>query len=761
MKHSEPKLYPNYFIWTRTKTKIQNSDEYKYTDPVCINGIKGDKGPKGDTGPKGADGKNAITMTSATTPNGEYNGQIGIWRGQLYSWNGTSWVLTSGILPKDPVLHYSFDDLPDLPDGTSQLAVMKNTYESLKNWTEHTVPEIRKVNGNIEITSPTLNAGIFKYYTIKTTEIVKIKVKVKTGGINQIGIEGFDVTYGADSGEYVFSGDGKFRAVILYGKPGSVFEVEEVYIGDASFTKPVIDNSKNNHNATDVKGLATKGVSGKCLRSFSAINTGFTTKTLPLSANWSYSMWVSLESSKLLAKANKYHDYDATYSGMATMLFGVNNSYNSYGIEILCDNMFSGTKTVAVNVFERNQNSSEIKNYVISSKIVDKGFVNITVSRDDSNTKIYCDGLFVGSFSKIKTDLEIDKVIGINVAGFHGSNYRTRPTDFVIDDFQIFDRPLSDQEVLGLYLARGNTPKQYTMADYQLDNSSGKYYGYAKPAVPFKNDTYLNTTTGYLYEYDGVKWVAIIDVSDSRYNQAINDMIAFAENNPDLPFITARNAWIKRLTVGGLLANEIATKMLIVRDKGVIKSENYNGTIDENGNITAYGSAGWAIDHAGKSDFVNINATGGNFNNVSVSGFIGAKGLDFILEPGDIEQFFLFHSVVGGVVAESGQYIVIPFKGKLKYKMEMKDNSAGGIGNTVYNFYLNGNIYKSFASPKSTKLHIFEGEINLNFGDELKCIMENAGGRVSSASFYIRFYANSENYFLNIINKSQIKEIGE
>ena len=51
-----PLYNPNYFIWTRTKTKIQNSDDYKYTDPVCINGIKGDKGDKGDTGPKGDTG---------------------------------------------------------------------------------------------------------------------------------------------------------------------------------------------------------------------------------------------------------------------------------------------------------------------------------------------------------------------------------------------------------------------------------------------------------------------------------------------------------------------------------------------------------------------------------------------------------------------------------------------------------------------------------------------------------------------------------
>ena len=91
--------------------------------------------------------------------------------------------------------------------------------------------------------------------------------------------------------------------------------------------------------------------------------------------------------------------------------------------------------------------------------------------------------------------------------------------------------------------------------------------------------------------------------------------------------------------------------------------------------------------------------------------------------------------------------------------MEMFDNSSVTTGDTVYNFYLNGSVYKSFSFPKSSEKHIFEGEINLNFGDELKCQMENAGGRFSNASFYVRFYANSENYFLNMINKSQIKDI--
>lgn len=721
-----PTAKDGYYTWSRTKIKLKN-EEATYTDAVCITGDKGD------------DGKSVITMTSATTPNGEYNGQIGIWRGQVYSWNGTDWVLTSGILPTDPVLHYSFDDMPDLPDGTSQLTVMKNTYESLKNWNKNIEPEIRKVNGNIEITSTSLNEGIFKHYTIKTTEIVKIKVKVKTGILNQIGIEGFDVTYGADSGEYVFSGDGKTHAVILYGTPGSVFEVEELYIGDASYTTPVIDNSGNNHNATDVKGLVTKGVSGK---SYRTLQNGYVVAKSPLNWNsqyeYSFSTWIKRYESSVYI-ANNWTVYSVSTFFLALHNYADNNDISRVDVY---------TKEGKVNRYEANLTLPPIGEWFHYTATIKDGVAVVYINGVNQNFNL---NFITEMFNKNTPELlQIGRM-------FEETGYLSKDAEF--DDFQIFDRALSDQEVLGLYLARGNTPKQYTMADYQLETNGGKYHGYEKPAVPFKNDTYLDTTTGYLYEYDGVKWIAIIDVSDSRYNQAINDMIAFATEKPDLPFLTARNAWIKRLTVDGLLANEIATKMLMVRDKGVIKSENYNGTIDENGNITAYGSAGWAIDHTGKSDFVNINATGGNFNDVTVSGFIGAKGLDFILEPGNIEQFFLSHFSTGGVEAVSGQYIVIPFKGKVKYRMEMRDSSSVETGNTVYNFYLNGNIYKSFAYPKSTELHIFEGEINLNFGDELKCMMENAGGRVSNASFIVRFYANSGNYFLNLINKSQIKEL--
>lgn len=720
-----PTSKDGYYTWSRTKIKLKNEDA-TYTDAVCI------------TGDKGTDGKSVITMTSATTPNGEYNGQIGFWQGQVYQWNGTSWVLTSGILPTDPVLHYSFDELPDIPDGTAIIHFKGNTYNL---WPQvvwgNNVQTVSNNNGNIRVVANGEYGGVCLDKNYIQGNSVVIVVKVISGKLfvdirNKHGMYQ-ELLQGTHIIKKYFSTSIEDVLILVTNQTDAIeFEIEEVYIGDTSYTTPIIDNSGNNNNTITTRGIVTKGINNKGL----FIQKQVLGRSFKMSRDFTVSLWCKAE--------NNTKGLLQNIISANTDAFIVRNgaSWGDYLMYYVSTQKEDGSYDKVGRSFIPNGG-------LLPANV----WVNLAITKKDNIIKCY----YNGELKKIDTR-ETGVLANhdyLTIGG--GTNTRGQ----TLDDFQIFDRALSDQEVLGLYLARGNTPKQYTMADYQLDNTSGKYYGYEKPAVPFRNDTYLDTTTGYLYEYDGVKWVAITDVSDSRYNQAINDMIAFATENPDLPFITARNAWIKRLTVDGLLANEIATKMLTVRDKGVIKSENYNGTIDENGNITAYGSAGWAIDNKGKSDFVNINASGGNFNKVSVSGFIGASGLEFILEPGDIEQFVLFDVVSGGVGAYRGEYIIIPFKGKLKYRMEMHDSSVGASGDTVYNFYLNGNIYKSFTFPKGPETYEFEEEINLNFGDELKCMMENAGGRVSSAMFYIRFYANSENYFLNMINKSQIKKLYE
>jgi hypothetical protein len=581
-----PTAKDGYYTWSRTKIKLKN-EEATYTDAVCITG---------DKGAKGADGKNAITMTSAATPNGEYNGQIGIWQGQVYQWNGTSWVLTSGILPTDPVLHYSFDDdingyTPVVidngaisADNNNGTVTLENKNNLLINFTKETLQMFQ-----VAFTIYGLTTGANLSFEIETNNASYAEVIYYTGG-SYIRDGVLDLT----QKHLVYKYNGNNPRIILQiyaGKTGQYCNLKNISFVHPE-NKPIINNVDGKNNGVNNGGISVKGVNSNAIRLYknSIVTANFTTPQ-----NFSVSIWCKPE--------NNTEDvqHNIVYSNSFIIRNGApwGNYFMAYCFTQLEDGTYDAAilRSPTMGLLDPNK------------------FTHIVLTKDKNILKLYIDGKLEDSQTRYSKIMQKDGVI------YLGNTSNGKNQD--LDDFQIFDRALSNQEVLGLYLARGNTPKQYTFADYQLDNSSGKYYGYEKPAVPFKNDTYLDTTTGYLYEYDGVKWVAITDVSDSRYNQAINDMIAFATEKPDLPFLTARNAWIKRLTVDGLLANEIATKMLIVRDKGVIKSENYNGTIDENGNITAYGSAGWAIDHAGKSDFVNIRAL-----NAQIMGSLESENFD-------------------------------------------------------------------------------------------------------------------------------------
>ena len=553
---------------------------------------------KGADGKDGADGKNAISMTSATTPNGEYNGQIGIWQGQVYQWNGTGWMLTSGILPTAPVLHYSFDELPDLPDGTSILALTNGkTYDQINNWSINGTILKENVNGNIRITSQVVNSGVFFRATSATAnDVVKIKIKTISGTIRNFGIEGYNTISNYESGEYVFPFDDSHKTFICYGNEGSVFEIEQLYIGDTSYSTPIIDNSGNNYNATTTKGFSVQGISGKGYRT---VTQGGVVAKPPflLDSQFEYtvSAWVKRYDTSV-AVANNWDRYQIS------TFFLILHNYSEYQLDSRVD------------VYTKE---GEVNRYIAQLELPPKGewFHYVAVVKDGT-AAVYINGKHRNFKLEYKTtNFNKNTPNLLQIGKYYGeTGYLIFDSEF--DDFQIFDRALSEQEVLGLYLARGNTPKQYTMADYQLDNSSGKYYGYEKPAVPFLHDTYLNTTTGYLYEYDGVKWVAITDVSDSRYNQAVNDMVAFAAENPDLPFLTARNAWIKRLAVDGLLANEIATQELILRENGVIKSSNY-----------VEGQSGFLITSDGNAEFYKGRFRGGlgNIKRLSTTNSIRLK----------------------------------------------------------------------------------------------------------------------------------------
>jgi len=205
----------------------------------------------------------------------------------------------------------------------------------------------------------------------------------------------------------------------------------------------------------------------------------------------------------------------------------------------------------------------------------------------------------------------------------------------------------------------------------------GDYFTYSGE----DSDTFKKGGT---YAWDGLKWVE--DSVSSHMGGALSDVLNVANNNLQLnnskayqlldhltsnsvfvDKLVANTAYINKLTANEAFISNLLASNVTVKNKGIIKSENYNGTIDSNGNITFYGNTGWAIDHNGKSDFVNINSTGGNFDKANLkSASMEYANIDGMVYLGTVtfsrksngELVYYYTSNIVGVREYGGAYIV-------------------------------------------------------------------------------------------------------
>lgn len=98
-------------------------------------------------------------------------------------------------------------------------------------------------------------------------------------------------------------------------------------------------------------------------------------------------------------------------------------------------------------------------------------------------------------------------------------------------------------------------------------------------------DTYLNAVDGYLYTYDAATrhWNKIPSYADSRYNQAINDMIALSNNTDyDAEFFEVVNLWVKNLFAEEIIVgNEIKSKNFETGKTGFSLTEDGTANFNE------------------------------------------------------------------------------------------------------------------------------------------------------------------------------------
>ena len=342
--------------------------------------------------------------------------------------------------PTDAVLHYSFDELPDYPDGTASVRLINNNTYDMQSGSfalsAYDGGELSNDNGNIKcVKTGTSYGGLIYSNSAITGKIVKIKIRVTdnssvvrvsttTGGsqiVSSIATTGIlEATFVADSMFAIMSPGGTFTAII-----------EQIYIGDGSYSTPVINNANGENNGTNNGGIATKGVSGKGVRFLG--DRVVTSNENIGEINKSFSCWFSIDNIV-----------------PARCIFCKN--YNN-GFIVLARNV-NNVNTLAIFYYSAG--------YTNIAQLTANTIYHLVVICGTANIKVYLNGILVTTINVTVVDninrLFIGALTSSGSNGFYG----------MIDDFQVFDRALTDTEVQALYLNKANTSKYYSLADYKL-----------------------------------------------------------------------------------------------------------------------------------------------------------------------------------------------------------------------------------------------------------------------------------------------------
>ena len=213
-----------------------------------------------------------------------------------------------------------------------------------------------------------------------------------------------------------------------------------------------------------------------------------------------------------------------------------------------------------------------------------------------------------------------------------------------------------------------------------------------------------------------------IDLSATQINVAAENVVITGSTNKGQTIIEGGYLRTALIEVDNML-----TKNITIKDKGVIHSDNYNGTIDANGNITGYGSAGWAIDHSGKSDFSSINAQGSfSCSEISIAG----------IQPGDIKLRTIKTTTVGtGEKLTATTQIIgtgtVRLKIKGNYIGISSGSSSGSLGADINAIY--GNTQQLLGQVdhvKGTVPFEYEADVPVSEGEYVGFKIDSYGGGV-------------------------------
>lgn len=365
----------------------------------------------------------------------------------------TSGAVASALkVPSDAVVHYSFDEIPDYPDGTADVRLLdNNTYQIQSSIYKFTSNEggatFSNDNGKllIQISSNNIYKGAYIIKTLISDKIIKFKINVTSisgrmifhfGGTVLLSVEKTGVyelvTIGSSSTSLYCAG-------VANTQTDCIFTVEEIYIGDGSYVTPIIDNANGKNNAINSGAIAVQGMSGKggyfLNRKYASLGTQFN-----LTPNFTLCAWVKPDNNTSALMGDIFRK---------TSQFVLRNGSSS-------DNFFM--------CFLYDDSGTAILNKErISDLLPANEWSFITFIRNNLKAYVYINGNQEKEFTLPNTTLNISNY-DFRIMG----DTNTRPQS--MDDFLIFDRALSEEEVKALYLNKANTPKFYDIADYNIEN---------------------------------------------------------------------------------------------------------------------------------------------------------------------------------------------------------------------------------------------------------------------------------------------------
>ena len=357
-------------------------------------------------------------------------------------------------LPTDSVLHYSFDEVPDYPDGSADVRLIdNNTYDIQSGnfkMNNNGGTTISNANGNLQldITSTTTTNGIYMNYSYTQNKILKFRFKISnlTEGAN------VNIRNGTSTKVAIYNKNGDYEIAFISSNTqpsnNSVFIFldgsqvsasvtilfEAIYIGNGSYTTPVIDNSNGENNATNSGGIAVQGVSGKGAYFLNEkyANLGL----VNLTNNFTISLWIKPDNNTIGLQG------DILVKTAQIVIRNGSSSLSKCRIYLYDSNGTQFANIPDLNILPAQWNhfvivksNTSFKVYLSTVKMIDVTLSSASININ-SNNMLLCNSI------------------------------NTRPQS--IDDLLIFDRALSEQEVQALYQNKANTPKYYDLSDYKL-----------------------------------------------------------------------------------------------------------------------------------------------------------------------------------------------------------------------------------------------------------------------------------------------------